>query len=130
MRELGRFGPESERDEALEAARPILQLAKARPRLVPDGRSLVPMARNPAVGAGRELLFENFFPASTGMRRGQWIYLEHPSGEQELYDLAKDPYQLNSLHASPSHAGLLGQLDARLDHPCRVDHPRQRIRSR
>jgi N-acetylglucosamine-6-sulfatase len=99
----------------VDLAPTILQLTKARPTLPLDGRSLVPKARNPAVGVGRELLFENFFPPSVGIRRGDWVYIEHATGETELYDLATDPWQLQSLHASLGLAGLRAQLAARLD---------------
>jgi hypothetical protein len=63
---------------------------------------------------GRDLLFESWFPPATGIRRGDWVYIEHGTGERELYDLASDPFQLESLHASPAHAGLIAELDARL----------------
>ena len=98
----------------VDLAPTILQLTKVRARLPLDGRTLVPKARNPATGAGRELLFENFFPPSTGIRRGDWVYIEHATGETELYDLASDPWQLQSRHASPAHAALRDQLAARL----------------
>jgi hypothetical protein len=37
------------------------------------------------------------------------------TGERELYDMAADPYQLESLHDSPAHAAIRDQLAARLD---------------
>jgi N-acetylglucosamine-6-sulfatase len=98
----------------VDLAPTILQMTKVRPRLPLDGGSLVPKARNPAAGVGRELLFENFFPPSTGIRRGNWVYIEHASGETELYDLASDPWQLQSRHANPADAGIRAELAARL----------------
>jgi arylsulfatase A-like enzyme len=93
----------------------ILQLAKVRAGNVVDGRSLLPAARNPSTGAIRDLLFESYFPPAAGIRRGEWVYIEQGTGETELYDLAADPFQLDSLHASPGHAALMAQLDARLE---------------
>ena len=93
----------------------VLKLTKVRARHPIDGKSLLPLAAKPSAGAGRELLFENYFPPAAGIRRGSWVYLEHGSGETELYDLAADPFQLQSLHASPAHAALRAELDARLE---------------
>ena len=33
-----------------------------------------------------------------------WEWVEYPTGERELYDVRRDPYQLTSLHADPSLA--------------------------
>ena len=44
----------------------------------------------------------------------RYVYVEHSSNEQELYDLAADPHQLTSLHASAAHAPLKAELAARL----------------
>ena len=35
------------------------------------------------------------------MRTDRYVYAEYGTGEQELYDLYTDPYQLQSLHADP-----------------------------
>jgi hypothetical protein len=40
--------------------------------------------------------------------------VEHSTKEEELYDLAADPNELASLHASAAHAPLKAQLAARL----------------
>ena len=32
-----------------------------------------------------------------GMRTPEWTYVEYGTGERELYDLARDPYQLDNL---------------------------------
>lgn len=98
----------------VDLAPTIARLAKARPEHTMDGRSLLPAASSPSAGAGRELLFENYFPPSFGIRRGDWVYIEHGTGETELYDLAADPFQLQSLHADPAYAGLRAELSARL----------------
>jgi hypothetical protein len=43
-----------------------------------------------------------------------YAYVEHDTGEQELYHLDTDPYELQSLHASPEHQALIDELHARL----------------
>ena len=37
-------------------------------------------------------------------RPGRWMYVRYPTGEEELYDLDADPWQLTSLHAAPAYA--------------------------
>ncbi len=48
------------------------------------------------------------------MRTARYVYAEYTSGERELYDLRRDPYQLASKHADPAYAAVRAQLAARL----------------
>jgi N-acetylglucosamine-6-sulfatase len=61
-----------------------------------DGRSLIPLARDETVGAGRDILLEN--GESKAVRTPRYLYAEHPNGERELYELDRDPLQLKSRH--------------------------------
>jgi N-acetylglucosamine-6-sulfatase len=99
----------------VDLAPTIVQLTGAVPRLPMDGRSLVPFAENPGFGADRELLFESYQTNSAAIQRGGFIYIRHDTGEEELYDLEADPFELESLHASPSHSALRAEMEARLD---------------
>lgn len=36
---------------------------------------------------------------------GRWMYVRYATGEEELYDLAADRWQLSSLHEDPAYAG-------------------------
>ena len=85
---------------------------------VPDGRSLFPLLSDPGLEWGRDLLVEGTpgvnQPAFDALRTYRYIYLEYDSGDVELYDLERDPYQLESLHADPRHARLRRELAARL----------------
>ena len=42
------------------------------------------------------------------------MYAEHNTGEQELYDLQNDPYELQSLHDRPAYASVKAELATRL----------------
>jgi N-acetylglucosamine-6-sulfatase len=77
-----------------------------------DGRPLQPFARDGLLYSGRDILLET--PSYSALRSPRYVYLEHASREQELYDLAVDPYELASLHASAAHAPLKAELAARL----------------
>jgi N-acetylglucosamine-6-sulfatase len=97
----------------VDLAATILDAAKAAPvgrRL--DGRSLLPFARDPLVRSGRDILLET--PSYSAIRTPQHVFVQHSSGEQELYDLTADPHQLTSLHADPRFAALKADLGARL----------------
>jgi hypothetical protein len=47
-------------------------------------------------------------------RTPKWAYIEWDDGEQALYDMSIEPYQLQSLHADPGNADLISGLSARL----------------
>ena len=63
-----------------------------------DGRSLLPLLRNPRATLDREALFfhyPHYYPTTTpvsAVRAGEWKLLEyHEDGRQELYNLNADP---------------------------------------
>ena len=49
-------------------------------------------------------------PAYCGYRTASWSFVQYSTGEQELYDLANDPYQLQNLADDPSYDGVRAQL--------------------
>ncbi len=91
----------------------IVDAANANPGLTMDGRSLIPVAQDPGVGRGRELLIEE--PVFKAIRTERYLYAEHGTGERELYDLDQDPFERWSLHANPAYRAVEALLAARLD---------------
>ncbi len=77
----------------------IVDVANASPGAVMDGRSLIPLAQTPGVERGRELLIEE--PGFEAIRTERYMYAEYDSGEKELYDLQKDPWELQSRTEQP-----------------------------
>ncbi len=91
----------------------IVDVANANPGLVMDGRSLIPVARRPGIErADAELLVEQ--PSFAAIRTKRYMYAEHDTGEEELYDLRKDPFELRSRHNAPAYASVKAQLATRL----------------
>ncbi|MGH2965025.1 MAG: sulfatase/phosphatase domain-containing protein [Solirubrobacterales bacterium] len=95
----------------------ILGVASAaRPGLVMDGRSLVPVAQRPGVERGRELLIEQPPRSDPGsgsfeaIRTESYMYAEHDTGERELYHLQGDPFELQNLDGDPGYADVEAQL--------------------
>jgi N-acetylglucosamine-6-sulfatase len=50
----------------------------------------------------------------SAIRTPRYHYAEHWNGERELYDLARDPHELQSRHGDPSYASIQADLAARL----------------
>ena len=48
-----------------------------------------------------------------GLRDKQWKYVKYWTGEEELYDLNADPYELNSLHNDPTLSALKNEMSTR-----------------
>ena len=96
----------------------ILEAAGATPGRVQDGRSLFGVLSDRGREWGRELLFEGpsgfDAVAYSALRNQRYLYVEYESGQSELYDMARDRHQLQSLHREPALAGLRARLAARL----------------
>jgi arylsulfatase A-like enzyme len=94
----------------------ILDVAGVEPGLKQDGRSLASLAAHPKRERGRELLIET--TTYTAVRNARFKYVEHHAdaseGAVELYDLKKDPFELQSQHANPAFAPLRAMLASRL----------------
>jgi len=106
----------------------IVDAASVTPRLVADGTSLIGVAQHPGSETGRELLVEE--PSFEAIRTARYMYAEHNTGEQDLYDLLNDPYQLESRHADPAYAAVKAVLANQLHNletcagaSCRVHQP-------
>jgi arylsulfatase A-like enzyme len=102
----------------VDLAPTILDAAGAAPGREQDGRSLFGLLHDRGLEWGRELLLEGptgfDAVAFSALRNERYLYAEHDNGERELYDLARDPHQLESLHDDPAHAALEARLAQRL----------------
>jgi N-acetylglucosamine-6-sulfatase len=91
----------------------IVKVASAAsPGLVMDGRSLIPVAQKPGIERGRELLIEE--PRFSAIRTERYMYAEHKTGEKELYDLQKDPFELQSRQNAPAYKSVKAKLATEL----------------
>ena len=103
----------------VDLAPTIVALTGARARRVMDGRPLLPLALDPHQGKDRTLLIEGYGegkgkPPFTAVRDPRWLYAEYKNGDQELYDLQRDPAELRSLHADSGAAAVRQDLARRL----------------
>ena len=100
----------------VDDAETILNAAGATPARVEDGVSLLPFWRDGGKEIGRDLLIDNTPGAGhfDAIRSRNFLYSEYQNGDRELYDLAKDPYELQSQHANPAYDRIKAALAGRL----------------
>ena len=82
----------------------IARIAHARPGLKLDGRSLLGVAKHPRRKLRRTLEIEQpryiGLPAFRGVHTHRYVYVRYSTGEKELYDTVRDPWELhNKAHA-------------------------------
>jgi len=86
-----------------------------------DGDSLLNGIDSGADTGGRAVVIENWcqtneacfdpeLPRYRGVRTDRFKYASYPNGEEELYDLDRDPYELRSRDADPDYAPELRAL--------------------
>jgi N-acetylglucosamine-6-sulfatase len=94
----------------------ILDAAGVRAGRTEDGVSLLPFWRDRGKEIGRDLLVDNSPGAAhfDGIRTLHYKYAEYANGDSELYDLRKDPYELESQHGNPAYDALKASLAERL----------------
>jgi arylsulfatase A-like enzyme len=90
----------------------IVEATGAEAGLSVDGRSLLPAARDPRLERGRELQIES--TSFTAIRTRRYLYVEHESGERELYDLNRDPHELENAIDLSAYREVASALAARL----------------
>ena len=107
----------------IDFASTIAALARVRPRLKQDGRSVVPLLRGLSTKWRKDFLVEYLGasafedggpPPFRALRTTRWLYVEYLNGWRELYDLALDPWELWNVAADPAYAGTRNALERRL----------------
>jgi arylsulfatase A-like enzyme len=117
----------------IDLAPTVAELAHVGPRLPQDGRSLVPLLRGDdqrwrtgfvVEYLGRDLLSRSGPPPYRGIRTKRYLYVEYENGWRELYDLARDPWEVRNVARDPAYARRRSSLAQRLEvlfrHPPRA----------
>jgi N-acetylglucosamine-6-sulfatase len=110
---------------ALDIAPTLIALAGGEPGPHIQGRSLVPLFEGRPDGWREAFLIEYYsesaWPWLVGMgyravrtRRHKYIHWTHHEGAAELYDLARDPYEMDNRIADPACAAALDEARAAL----------------
>jgi hypothetical protein len=104
----------------IDLAPTFADLADTTPGLAVDGRSLLPLATEPAAWPARTLVLEagpktiGGPDSYHGIRTPRYKYVRHSTGEVEFYDLIADPHELTSLTNVPAHDSTQAQLESLL----------------
>jgi N-acetylglucosamine-6-sulfatase len=95
-----------------------------------DGVSLLPLLTAPTVPWRSDFLIEHLrtsatarMPTYCAVRTTSSLYVSYETGEEELYDLSSDPYQLTNLARSRAARSALVALRARLGGLCNPPPP-------
>ena len=88
-----------------------------------DGRSLLPVLAGDRSSTRSDFLIEhmegtNPIPTFCAVRSERWTYVRYATGEEELYDLAADPFELENVAEAPSLRPVLEERRARLRALC------------
>ena len=128
MRLPSRIEPGTIRDQmvlTLDLARTIAELAGVAAPTGLHGKSLVPLLSREGPAWRTAFLFEHFsenvLPRTRnmgyqGIRTERWKYIHYVDlrDSDELYDLERDPYEMENLISAPVAADALAQLQAEL----------------
>jgi N-acetylglucosamine-6-sulfatase len=110
----------------IDLASTIAQLAGVTPGRPQDGRSFVPLLHRQRVSwrksylveyLGRNMLRFGGPPAYVAVHTARYLYVEYTRGWRELYDLRRDPWELDNVAGEPRNRALqasLGRLLHRL----------------
>lgn len=107
-------GTEARPTANIDLAKTIAGLAGATPIRTLDGIDLRTLQANPTILSDRPILIQTgplwgrrYYH---GVRVGGWKYIEHTTGEKELYDIVNDPFELMNVAGAPAHAVLQAEL--------------------
>jgi N-acetylglucosamine-6-sulfatase len=110
----------------VDLAPTILDFARAKAGRKQDGMSLRPIMDSKLDWPGRGLDLETYFTPDTsedpedpplnyqGVRTDRYLYANYGTGEQELYDLRNDPFELQNASANPAYARVKASLQTLL----------------
>jgi arylsulfatase A-like enzyme len=108
----------------IDIAPTLLELAGQRPPKTMQGRSLLPLLRDPKAKGRDAFFYEHLYTHAPkpprhiepceGVRTRDWKYIvwldQSGPAREELYDLRNDPLEMKNLVAAPMAAGKLAAL--------------------
>jgi arylsulfatase A-like enzyme len=74
-----------------------------------DGKSLVPLLRDPNLATGRAVV-STFYGKHFSVGDARWRYIRYADGSEELYDHRSDPNEWTNLADNPAHHAVIARL--------------------
>jgi N-acetylglucosamine-6-sulfatase len=104
---------------SVDVAPTIAEMAGASASPRPDGTSLVPLLTGQSSSLDRPVLLRHVryprtAPSFWGIRTENWMYAVYETGERELYDLIRDPFELDNLAGRPAYESVEHELSERM----------------
>jgi uncharacterized sulfatase len=125
--------------ELLDIYPTVLELAGLPPAPHAEGRSLVPLLRQPDLDwphpAFSQLPKQDRLPGGAriteemrgrSVHKDRWHFVAWNGGEEGLFDLESDPYQMRNLAAEPGHAATLAAMKKLLKDSGRGGEPSEK----
>jgi N-acetylglucosamine-6-sulfatase len=94
-----------------------------------DGRSLVPLLDGTSSSWRTDFLIEHLkdqqapIPTFCAVRSEGFLYVVYATGEEELYDLSQDPFELDNRATDPTELVMLEQMRQRTKELCQPPPP-------
>jgi arylsulfatase A-like enzyme len=92
-----------------------------------EGMSFLPLLSNPDAAWRSDFLVEHMdllgVPSLCGVRSERFMYIHYATGEEELYDLQNDPYELQNAARDPTFGDVLRGLRGREKQLCNPAPP-------
>lgn len=92
----------------------LIELCGLPPQAGLGGVSLAPLLANPGLKTDRAVVTA-VDPGNHALSTRDWRYLRYHNGEEELYDIARDPLEWRNLARDAAHRDQLAQMRQRLD---------------
>ena len=91
----------------------LLELVGLPPKTDLEGRSLLPLMKNPNAKWDRPVLC-TFAPHNHSLRSRDYHYIHYADGSEELYDMRVDPHEFDNLADQSKYAPVLTEFRRRL----------------
>ena len=94
-----------------------------------EGRSLLPLLTSSEAPWRTDFLMEHLrmdvggVPTYCAVHSERYVYVDYITGEEELYDLARDPFELQNEVENATYKDTLGAMRDRLEQLCRPRPP-------
>lgn len=96
-----------------------------------EGKSILPLLRNPNAAWREAFLIEHYaeaknqrIPTYCAVRTDRYKYVDYMWGGDELYDLGRDPHEMQNRIDDPSMHGVLSQMRKKLASLCKPTLPK------